>query len=205
MTAQHLELLVEERSMKAFLEVLLPRLLPAECTFHILEFEGKRDLIKKLPSRLQGYKWLPPNWRLVVMVDQDSEDCRKLKAQLEETAYNSGLITRTQAGSSLWQVVNLIVIEELEAWYFGDWKAVCTAYSKVNPNIPKKAGYRNPDGIQGTWESFERILQRHGYFKPRLNKTEAARAVAAHFDPDRNSSRSFTVFRDAVSEAAAGR
>ena len=206
MTAQHLELLVEERSMKAFLEVLLPRLLPANIDFTIQAFKGKQYLLKNLLPRLRGYKrWLPSDWRLVVMIDQNGDDCRDLKAQLEEAAYKSGLITRTQAGGSLWQVVNLIVIEELEAWYFGDWEAVCTAYPRVSPNIPKKKGYRDPDGIQGTWESFEQILQGYGYFKPRLRKIEAAQAVAAHFDPDRNSSRSFAVFRDAVSEAAAGR
>ncbi len=47
--------------------------------------------------------------------------------------------------------------------------------------------------------------QHFGYFRTGLCKIEAARAVATHFDPDRNSSRSFAVFLDAVSEAAAGR
>ena len=199
--AQHLELLVEERSMKAFLDVLLPRLLP-DRTFLIYAFEGKRDLLKNLLPRLQTYKnYLPSDWRLFVMVDQNGGDCRKLKAQLEEIAHESRLITRTRVGKSSWQVVNRIVIQELEAWYFGDWEAVCRAYPRLKPGLSRRARYRDPDGIRGTWEAFERILRRNGYFKTGLRKIEAAQAVANHFNPARNRSQSFRVFLEAVYEA----
>lgn len=207
MTAQHLELLVEEGSMKAFLDKLLPGLLPSDSTFVVHAFEGKRDLLKKLRPRLRAYQrmMMSYNLRLFVIVDQNGGDCRKLKAQLEEAAHESGLVsrthTRTRAVESPWQVVNRIVIEELEAWYFGDWEAVRAAYPRVKPDITRKKGYRDPDGIQGTWEVFEEILNQRGYFKTGLRKTEAAQAVAAHFDPDRNRSRSFRVFLEAVYEA----
>ena len=201
--AQHLELLVEERSMKAFLEVLLPRLLPADRTFSVHAFEGKRDLLKKLLPRLRAYeKYLPSDWRLFVMVDQNGGDCRKLKAHLEEAAHESGLVTRTRGVGFSWQVVNRIVIEELEAWYFGDWEAVRAAYPRVT-GTTGRARYRDPDGIQGTWEAFEQILSQRGYFKTGLRKIEAARAVATHFDPARNRSQSFRVFLEAVYEATA--
>lgn len=204
MTVQHLEILVEERSMREFLEVLLPSLLPADRTYNIHPFEGKHDLLKKLLPRLRGYKrWLPSNWRLVVMVDQNGDDCKELKRKLDQTATESGLITRTQASERPWQVVNRIVIEELETWYFGDWEAVRKAYPNVSDSVPKRARYRDPDGIKGTWEALERILQYNGYFKTGLRKTEVARNVAAHFDPARNRSHSFKVFLDAISEATA--
>ena len=204
MTVQHLEILVEERSIKEFLESLLPRLLPVDCTFEIHPFEGKHDLLKKLLPRLRDYKhWLPSDWRLVVMVDQNGEDRRKLKKKLEQTVAESGLVSRTQAGERPWQVVNRIVIEELEAWYFGDWVAVHKAYPRVSDSVPKQARYRDPDGIKGTWEALERILQHNGYFKTGLRKTEVARNVAAHFDPARNRSHSFKMFLDAISEAIA--
>ncbi len=203
MTVQHLEILVEERSIKEFLYVLLPRLLP-DRTFEIYSFEGKHDLLRRLLPRLRDYQhWLPSDWRLVVMVDQNGEDCRKLKKKLEQTVAESGLVSRTQAGERPWQVVNRIVIEELEAWYFGDWEAVRKAYPKVSDSVPKRARYRDPDGIKGTWEALEQILQRNGYFKTGLRKTEVARNVAAHFDPARNRSHSFKVFLDAISEATA--
>lgn len=67
--------------------------------------------------------------------------------------------------------------------------------------------YRDPDSITGTWEAFERILQRHGYFRGGLRKSEAARAIAPHVDPEANRSKSLSVFYRTLMEAvpAAGR
>ncbi len=42
--------------------------------------------------------------------------------------------------------------------------------------------------------AFERILQKRGYCKTGLRKIEAARAIAAHIDPGRNRSHSFSTF-----------
>ena len=118
---------------------------------------------------------------------------------LDQAAAEARLLSRSDAGERPWQVVNRIVIEELEAWYFGDWDAVRAAYPRVRPNIPRQARYRDPDAIQGgTWEAFERLLKRHGYFTTGLRKVEAARAVATHIDPARNSSRSFEKLRAVI-------
>ena len=142
---RHLVLLVEEPSMEAFLGTLLPRLLPADRTYEVHAFEGKRDLLSNLPVRLRGYRrWLPSDWRLVVLVDRDDSDCHQLKECLENIAVESGLITRTNAGGDPWQVVNRVVIEELEAWYFGDWEAVREAYPRLPPTVSQKARYRIP-------------------------------------------------------------
>lgn len=71
--------------MEEFLKTLLPRMLPDGPTFDIRAFGGKTDLLGKLDQRLRAYgRWLPPDWRLVVMVDRDDDDCHELKAQLEE-------------------------------------------------------------------------------------------------------------------------
>lgn len=205
MTPQHLELLVEEPSMEAFLRELLPRMLPAECTFKIHPFQGKPDLLDKLQNRLRAYaKWLPDNYRIFVIVDRDDDDCEQLKQKLENIASRTQLLTRSQARSRLWQLVNRIAIEELEAWYFGDWQAVCNAYPRVLKKIPNQARYRHPDAIRGgTWEAFERILKRHGYFKTGLRKTEATRDVGIHIDANRSRSHSFVKFREAIIEATA--
>ena len=205
MMAQHLEFLVEERSMEAFLRALLPSLLPEGRTFEIHAFQGKTDLLHKLESRLRAYaRWLTEECRIVVMIDRDNDDCGALKAQLEETAGRARLLTRSNAGERPWQLVNRVVIEELEAWYFGDWQAVRAAYPRVSPAIPNRAPYRDPDAIAGgTWEAFERLLQKYGYFRTGLRKMEAARAIAPHIDPARNSSQSFGQFFNALSEATA--
>ena len=79
-----------------------------------------------------------------------------------------------------------------------------TGYPRVSPNVPQQAGYRDPDAVQGgTWEAFERILEKRGYFKNGLRKIEAARAIAPNIDPARNRSRSFAAFRNALIEATA--
>lgn len=202
-TAKHLEFLVEEPSLEAFLRVALPRMIPSSCSFNIHAYQGKPDLLRKLHQRLRGYqRWIPPSYRIVVLVDRDDQDCHVLKASLEEAASTSGLPSRSSAGEGLWRIANRIVIEELEAWYFGDWEAVRRAYPRVSANVPRRAGYRNPDAIKGgTWEAFERIMKKHGYFTTGLRKTEAAEAIAAHIDPDRNQSGSFAVFRNVVAEA----
>lgn len=205
MPAAHLELLVEEPSMEAFLRAPLPRLLPQDRTFEVHPFQGKSDLLGKLKQRLRGYAaWLPADWRIVVVVDRDDEDCRVLKRQLESIARRAGLRTRTRAGNAPWQLVHRIAIEELEAWYFGDWAAVRSAYSRASANVPRRQGLRDPDAIAGgTWEAFERVMQAHGYFKAGLLKIEAARAIGANVDPARSSSRSFKTFSDAIAEACA--
>ena len=205
MTARHVEFLVEEPSMEAFLRALLPRLLPPDRSFDVRVFQGKPDLLRKLENRLRGYaKWLPDDHRIVVMVDRDNDECHALKVQLEETAGRAGLLTRSRAAGRPWQLVNRVVIEELEAWYFGDWQAVRAAYPLVPTAIPNPAKYRDPDAIAGgTWEAFERILKRRGYFTTGLRKTEAARAIAAHIDPARNRSRSFKLFAETIAEATA--
>lgn len=208
--ATHLVVLAEEPSMEAFLQAFLPRLLPQGCTFELHPFQGKDDLMGKLEDRLRGYAtWLPPDWRLVVVVDRDDEDCCQLKQRMEVLTARSGLQTRTQArGTAVptrWQLVNRIAIEELEAWYFGDWQAVHAAYPKVSATLSRQSGYRDPDAIAGgTWEAFERVMQRHGYFKGRLGKIEAARAIGLHVDPARSSSGSFRAFCAALQEACSG-
>ncbi|MCO5120388.1 MAG: DUF4276 family protein [Burkholderiaceae bacterium] len=191
--------------MEAFLRGLLPRLLPVDRTFEVHPFQGKSDLLDKLEARLRGYvRWLPADWRLFVVVDRDDEDCRALKRRLEAAALRAGLVTRSRVGPGPWQLVNRIAIEELESWYFGDWDAVKTEYPRVSIHVPQRQGLRDPDAIAGgTWEAFERVMQRSGYFKGGLPKIEAARSIAAHIEPERNRSASFRVFHAALMEALA--
>ena len=127
MTGSYLEFLIEEPSMEAFLGVLLPRLFP-DSTFGLRVFRGKKDMLGKLEARLKGYANWPSDYgHIVVVVDRDDDDYHDLKQRLEEAAAKAGLRTRSSQKAS-WQVVNRIVIEELEAWYFGDWEAVRCAY-----------------------------------------------------------------------------
>ncbi len=189
--------------MQALLYGLLPRLLPSD-DFEIHPFGGKQDLLKNLSARLRAYsKWIPKGYRIFVVIDRDGDDCVALKRRLEVIADEADLISRSRSVNDSWQLVNRIAIEELEAWYFGDWQAVREAYGKVPPSVPNQSRYRRPDEISGgTWEAFERVMKQHGYFATGLRKIEAAREIGARMEPARNTSPSFIAFRNAVIEAA---
>lgn len=197
--------LVEEPSMEMALEQLLPRML-AGADFQIIRFQCKDDLLKNLPDRLRGYsQWLPANWVILVLVDRDDDDCRVLKQAMEKMAADSRLLSKTLAGHGQpFQVANRIAVEELEAWFFGDWTAVQTAYPRVSASQVSKQGFRDPDAVLGgTWEALERVLKKAGYFKTGLRKMECAKQVAQHMEPARNASRSFQAFAGAVASAVA--
>lgn len=200
----HIEFLVEEPSAEAALRNLVPKIVPGiDAQFRV--FQGKQDLLSKLPGLLKGYrKWIPSDWRIVVLVDEDRQDCLELKAKLEKAADDAGLVTKTRAsGGAGFQVLNRISIEELEAWFFGDVEALHGAYPKIPLSLATRSKYHNPDAIQGgTWEELEKELQRKGYFHGGLAKIEAAKAISAHMDPARNRSKSFQVFRDGLIEMA---
>jgi hypothetical protein len=75
---------------------LLPKILPSNITFNIHGYRGKPDFFEKVPNRLKGYRaWLPPDWKIVVLIDEDREDCLKIKKQLEDIAISAGLITKS--------------------------------------------------------------------------------------------------------------
>ena len=188
--------------MEAFLSAWLHQILPEECTFAIHTSQGKHALLRKLEYRLRGYStWLPNDSRIVLIMDRDNEDCHQLKSRLETICENAGLLSRQAAKDTDWQIVTRIAIEELEAWYFGDWQAVCQAYPNVSPNIPGMARYRDPDAVRGgTWEAFERIMMKSGYFGQGLAKVQAATAIGRHINAQHNRSHSFAMLRDAITE-----
>lgn len=190
----HIELLIEEPSAENALNNLLPKIL-GHNDFKIHPHNGKADLLKKLSGRLKGYKrWIPGDWKIVVLIDEDRQNCLKIKQNLESIAKQAGFITKSKNPVSF-QVLNRIAVEELEAWFFGDIPALVSAYPKVQATLAEKAGYRNPDFIKGgTWEKLEKVLQQAGYFSTGLPKLEVASAISRHMVPASNRSKSFQVF-----------
>ena len=197
----HVEFLVEEPSAEAALANLLPQLLSPRHTFKVHPHQGKRNLLSRLPGRLAGYaKWLPDDWRIVVLIDADQEDCRRLKERLEREAGGAGLRTLSgRARGGAFQVINRLAVEELEAWFLVDVDALRAAYPRVPASVGRRAPFRDPDRVGGgTWEALERVLQRAGYYREGMLKIEVARSVSRHMDPAHNRSHSFGVFRDAL-------
>lgn len=202
----HIEFLVEELSAQEFLFQVLPQILTTNITYDIHAFRGKTDLIKKLPSRLKGYKnWISNDYKIVVLVDKDDDDCQELKNELEKIATDTGFITKSTAQvNQPYQVLNRIAIEELEAWFFGDIEAIVKAYPKVSLNLGKQAPYRDPDAIAGgTWEALERVLKKAGYHRGGLEKVKAAREISQSINPQKNCSKSFQVFYQGLLEIIA--
>jgi hypothetical protein len=196
-TDMHIEFIVEEPSAEEALNNIVPRIVGTGITFRIHAHQGKTDLLGKLSNRLKGYRnWLPNDWRIVVLIDVDDDNCMSLKQRLEEMAFSIGFNTKTKAvRRGGLQVLNRLAIEELEAWFFGDVRALRTAYPRIPATLSSKAKYRNPDAIAGgTWEALELVLQRAGYFPCGIAKISTAREISKHMVPTRNSSHSFQIF-----------
>lgn len=202
----HLELLVEEPSAEAALQVLIPRIVGDKTTFKIHPMSGKQDLLNKLAARLKGYaSWLPSDWLIIVVVDCDRQDCLHLKQELETKCVKAGLLTPSTAGKrNRVHVYNRIAIEELESWFFGDPAAIAAAFPGVSPHLGKQKKYRIPESIAGgAWEALERVLQHAGHYETGLAKIDAARRIANKMEPDRNRAASFCLFRDTLRKIAA--
>jgi hypothetical protein len=191
----HLEVLVEEPSAKAALDRLLPKAMRSRHTFTVHAFTGKSNLRDNLLPRLRGYARrfqhdpVTLDWRIVVLIDEDRQDCLELKQAILDAGRTAGIAER---------VLARVAVEELEAWYLGDLTAIRAVYPRVPATLNKRKGLRDPDAVAGgTWEALDRILKKAGY-PAGLQKIAAAEAIAPHMDPGRNISHSFRVFWQGV-------
>jgi len=187
----HIEFLVEEQSIEMALKILVPKMIGSQHTFVIHNFQDKKKLLKRLPKRMQAYaNFLPDDWRIVVLVDRDNDDCKKLKQALCTASY---VMTQKKG----FVVLHRIAIEELEAWFLGDIPAIRVEFPKVPANLDKKQKFRDPDAIKGgTWKTLDKLIKDYGY--QGLFKTDFAKRVAPFMDIENNRSKSFQVFRDGL-------
>ena len=145
----HIEMFLEEPSAEAFLKEFMPKIVQPDTTWNPVVFQGKSNLLANLESRLKGYSsWMPDDWRIVVLVDEDRQNCKKLKRKMEKAAMKADLMTKTMAGTDPFVVLNRIAVEELEAWFFGDVSALCAAYPRVPATLAAKSQFREPDSIR---------------------------------------------------------
>ena len=95
----------------------------------------------------------------------------------------------------------------MEAWLLGDRDAVKAAYPNARNAVLNRYVQ---DSICGTWEVLADAiyrggsaqLQRVGYPEEGRAKSEWAKQIARKMNVDRNRSKSFQVFRDAVRDLA---
>ena len=179
--------LLEEPSMKALLDCLLPRLFPGWVEgvhFQSVPHEGKSDLDRSIPRKLAA--WRIPGDRFIVVRDNDNADCKDLKKQLRSLCKKSGRP----------DTLIRLVCQELESWYIGDIAALAKAFDlpRLDSTAIRKR-FALPDEWQKPSVEVKRLV-------PEFQKLRGARAMAEHLMPEQNRSHSFRVFLQGVLKVA---
>jgi len=172
---------LEEPSAKAMLKGLLPRLLPTEWLVRYVVFEGKQDLEKQLPRKLQA--WRLPGCKFVILRDKDSGDCVVIRQGIVEKCCAAG---RPDA-------LVRIAIHELESWYLGDLAAVEASLGVSN--LARKQGsrkFREQDTLANPSRELRRLTTN------RYQKVSGSRAIGIHLSIENNRSQSFRKFISGV-------
>ncbi len=212
----HLEILVEDISGKAALEVLLPKILGDDTvhTFDVKAYKGigripsgmksaseanQRILLDQLPRVLQGYGKRFQNYAgaVIVVCDLDNKCLKAFRAELLGLLENCNPAPLTRF---------CIAIEEGEAWLLGDLEAVKAAYPKAKDSVLADYNY---DAICGTWEVLadavypggSKKLQEKGWQAIGAQKSEWAQKIVPHLQVERNQSPSFQYFCVKVRES----
>lgn len=168
--------LLEEPSMKNYLDQILPKILPPEVDFQTLHHRGCADLRLSIPRKLQNWNRPDRETRFVIVHDRDDRDCRALKLQLRQIcdAVRPGVLIR-------------IPCQELEAWYWGDLQAVSQAMGKDVTSYARKKKYRNPDAIVDPKECLRRLF-------PEMRQLADATKIGKAARIEENTSESFQCF-----------
>jgi len=176
--------LLEEESMRLFLERFLQKILPEDAPPPVLvKHQGKSDLDRNTARRLRDWR-NPGDIRFVIVRDQHGEDCVALKRRLRDKCEKAG------RGRPLIR----IVCQELESWLLGDLEALQLAFPDSRSAL-RRIRISDPDACPNANQIMESAIT--GY-----RKTMGAREIAPHLDPARNRSRSFQVFVEGVRRLA---
>lgn len=174
-----LHVLVEGESEAQFLRGWLAGLIPAH-TFQVYPHQGKgklprvaeskidprrEGLLDQLPAKLRafGRALNPATDRVLVLVDLDEDDCMELKERM--------VVLLRQCDPAP-RVLFRIAIEETEAFFLGDRKAIRAAFPRAKL---AKMNHYDQDGICGTWELFQSVID-----AKRPDKVEWAKSMAPH-------------------------
>ena len=209
----HFDILVEDKSGKKALELLVPNIIGGEHTFKVKSYKGigriprnlqttadpaKRILLAQLPKLLRGYGKTYAGYPqaypavLVLVCDLDDKCPVTFKQELNAILHACAPQPKTRF---------CFAIEEGEAWFLGDIAAIKAAYPAVKASVLHS--YSN-DSICGTWERLADAiypggsvkLSHGGYQKVGAVKSEWATTIAPCMDVENNDSPSFCYFRD---------
>jgi hypothetical protein len=154
----HLEILLEERSMENVISAIIPQIagVGSRHTFQTHPHNGKQHLLKQLPNKLRAYsQWLHHAYQeycIVIILDQDRDDCRALKQVIMEWAVRADLNEN---------VLVRIAVTELESWFLGDPDALMAALPRLR--IRGKPIYRQPDRRPDPSNDLDHEMKKAGY------------------------------------------
>lgn len=157
-----IHVLVEGPSERAFFDRWVPRLLPGQ-DFRVHPHQGKgslpkavdalpgskaRGLLDQLPAKLRGFEAsldLTVDG-VLVLIDADEDDVEVLASDIMDVAGRCAPRLRVNVS---------VAVEEMEAFYLGDQRALRRAYPQADMNAARAY---IPDSICGTWELFGQIV-----------------------------------------------
>jgi Domain of unknown function (DUF4276) len=177
--------LLEERSIKTVLEVILPKLIPEHIHYICIDHQGKQDLAKSITTKIKAFH-ANPDTKFIIVHDQDSHDCRTLKADL------MGLCQKAGKPNSIIR----IICHELESWFLGDLVALEKAYGLKPQSLSRRQGqskFRDPDQLNSAKEELKKLVSE---YYPGTH----SRAIAPHLSLTDNKSRSFQVFINGIQQ-----
>jgi hypothetical protein len=174
--------LVEDASMKELLLGLLPRLGLGDLPTTVIAHEGKSDLDRSIPRKINA--WQDPSARFIILRDQDSADCLALKARL-----------RALCPTRLPTLIR-IACRELESWFLADLAAVDRAFGTQLAAQQGKKKFKQPDRLGTPSAELERLV-------PAFTKVAGARLMARELDLENERSPSFSHFVRGVRRVAA--
>ncbi|MDX2130122.1 MAG: DUF4276 family protein [Chloroherpetonaceae bacterium] len=175
------EFLLEEESMKNVLEILLPQILPDSYKLNencfLRPHNGKSDLRKSISNKVKVFSRLYEPTKIVILHDQDSNDCKALKKDLKKICEVNGNCP----------VLIRIPCKELESWYLGDMEAIEQAYPRFKANkFLGKEKFRNPDLCQAA-EELKKLI-------PNFQKGVASKSIPNYMSLEKKTSPSFKEF-----------
>jgi len=178
---------LEEPSAKEMLQGVLPKILPDDVTTRYIVFQGKQDLEKQLVRRLR--LWQAPNTQFVVMRDQDSADCKDVKAKLVDLCERAG---RPDA-------LVRVACHELESFYLGDLTAVEAGLRLTGlARRQLSSNFRAPDHLANPAQEIKRLTN------GKYQKVSGSRAIGPHLKIEENRSNSFSNLITGVRKLLAG-
>ena len=203
----HFEILVEGQTELTALSILLPKILGNYNEVHTWKIHKHRGigrlpdnpaqkpnphdmtLLHQLPAKLRAYSKTPDaNRQVVVVLDLDDRNQFEFLAQLKSllTLCSHEFIASFE-----------LAIEELEAWYLGDYHALMAFNPKIRTQILNEY---IQDSICGTWETLVKAdtpeilcISKRGQ-EVQNKKKEWAKKIPPLMEIDQNKSPSFQHF-----------